>query len=192
MDSEVRKMDMQTTQEVGTIENNPIRLKPEVTQAMCKALDMHLAALISIFHQYYKHHWLAKGPQFRELHLFFKDKYEQVQIDFDRVAERITMLGGVPTSSMTGQEQKSFIVSENEGDHPVRDFLSKDLEDEGMLAERLRESCEQAVALKDFGTEYMLKKILFHCEERAHELDHFLAGDSLESGSKAPNVKVRH
>lgn len=183
---------METTQEVGTIAVNSIRLKEDVTQAVCKALDTHVSAMIALFHQYYKHHWLAKGPQFRDLHLFFEEKYRQVQEDFDRIAERITVLGGVPTSSMRGQEQQSFIVSEEEGDHPIRQMVDKDLQDEGLLAERLRDSIQLCAEGRDFGTEYMLREVLVHCETRAHLLDHYLAGDSLESGSKKPDVSVRH
>lgn len=172
---------MDVTQPVGTVGMNPLRLNHKAAEEMVKALDMHLSALVALFHQYYKHHWLVKGPQFRELHIFFEEMYEELQKHFDQVAERITMLGGVPSSSMFRQEAQSFIESEEEGDHPVREMVRKDLEDEGLLAEKLRESIQQAIRLKDFGTEYLLKKILYRCEVRAHELDHFMANDSLES-----------
>jgi starvation-inducible DNA-binding protein len=162
------------------VERNPIRLREEACVEVCKSLDMHLSALIQLFHQYYKHHWLVKGPQFRTLHLYFEDKYKEVQEHFDKVAERITMLGGVPTSGVAAQENQSFISEETEGDHPVREMVRKDLDDEGLLAEKLRESIERVMDAKDYGTEYLLKKILYHCENRAHELDHFLENDSLE------------
>jgi starvation-inducible DNA-binding protein len=164
----------------GSIEKNPIRLGKEIAEQMCRALDMHLSAMIALFHQYYKHHWLVKGPQFRELHLFFEKNYREVQEHFDAVAERITMLGGIPTSSVVGQETQSFISEEEEGDHPVRQMTRKDLEDEALLAEKLRETIRQAMNGGDYGTEYLLKKILYHCECRAHELDHYLENDSLE------------
>lgn len=171
---------METMQAVGTVEANPIHLKKEISEEMVRALDTHLSAMIALFHQYYKHHWLVKGPQFRELHLFFEKNYRDVQEDFDALAERITMLGGIPTSTMQNQEMRSFIESEEEGDHPIRDMIRKDLQDEGMLSEKLRESIARSMELKDFGTEYLLKKTLFSCENRAHELDHFLANDTLE------------
>lgn len=172
---------MEMTQSVGTVEANPIRLNKEVSEEMVRALDTHLSAMIALFHQYYKHHWLAKGPQFRELHLFFEKNYQQVQSNFDKVAERITMLGGVPTSTMGQQESQSFIDAEEEGDHPIRQMVRKDLEDEGLLAEKLRESIQKSMDAKDYGTEYLLKALLYDCENRAHELDHFLANDSLEA-----------
>ena len=170
---------METTQAVGTIEHNPIGLDQSVTGQIVKALDADLSALIAQFHQYYKHHWLVKGPQFRELHLFFQDQYEQVQKHFDAIAERITMLGGVPTSSMEKEVQQSFIASEEEGDHPIREMVMKDLKDEALIATSLRKSIDLCIRHKDWGTEYLLKKVLYHCENRAHELDHFLANDSL-------------
>lgn len=172
---------MDMTQAVGTVEANPIRLGKETSEEMVKALDMHLSAMVELFHQYYKHHWLVKGPQFRELHLFFEKNYREVQEDFDKVAERITMLGGIPSTSMQRQDSQSFISPEDEGDHPIRQMVRKDMEDEGMLAEKLRESIQHAIDLKDFGTEHLLKKVLYAVENRAHELDHFLANDTLES-----------
>lgn len=168
--------------------SNPIRLDKAITQEMCKALDMHLSALIALFHQYYKHHWLVKGPQFRDLHHFFEDKYKEVQEHFDKVAERITMLGGIPTSTMVGQESQSFIQEEAEGDHPVRVMLRKDMEDEGLLAEKLRESIYRSNERRDYGTEYLLKEILYYCENRAHELEHFLENDSLEPSAASQNA----
>lgn len=185
-------MEMEMTQAVGTIESNPIGLGREVSEEMTKALDMHLSAMISLFHQYYKHHWLVKGPQFRELHHFFEEKYREVQEHFDAVAERITMLGGIPSSTMQRQESQSFIEAEEEGDHPIREMVRKDLEDEGLLATKLRESIVRATDMRDFGTEYLLKKILFHCENRAHELDHFLENDSLEPSRVEPVKNASH
>lgn len=171
---------METTQTLGAIEANPIRLTKQVSQEMVKSLDMHLSAMISLFHQYYKHHWLVKGPQFRELHLFFERNYRNIQEEFDKVAERITILGGVPTSTMQLQNQQSFIDPEEEGDHPIREMIRKDLDDEGLLVEKLRETIDKAIHSRDYGTEQMLKQILYECENRAHELDNFLANDSLE------------
>jgi starvation-inducible DNA-binding protein len=165
---------------VAPISKSPIGLSQEIAEQMSSSLDMHLSALIALFHQYYKHHWLVKGPQFRELHLYFERNYKEVQEHFDEIAERITMLGGIPSSSMVRQESQSFITEEEEGEHPVRQMLRKDMEDEGLLAEKLRETIVAAWEGQDFGTEYLLKKILYHCENRAHELDHFLENDSLE------------
>ena len=171
---------MDMSRAVGAIEGNPIRLPKAVTEEMCQALDMHLSAMVELFHQYYKHHWLVKGPQFRELHLFFEVNYQEVQKHFDKVAERITMLGGVPSTSMMRQDSQSFISAEEEGDHPIRQMISKDLQDEGLLAEKLRETIGRAMRMQDYGTEYLLKKCLYKCECRAHQLDHFIASDSLE------------
>ncbi len=173
-------MESNASHTTNKVERNPIRLNEEACGEVCKYLDMHLSALIQLFHQYYKHHWLVKGPQFRQLHLFFEDKYKEVQEHFDKVAERITMLGGVPTSGLAAQESQSFISEEAEGDHPIRQMVRKDMDDEGLLAEKLRESIGRIIEQKDYGTEYLLKKILYHCENRAHELDHFLENDSLE------------
>ena len=62
----------------STLEDNPIGLSKDVTAKLVPELDKHLASFFVLFHQYQKHHWLVEGPQFRDLHLFLGEAYEEV------------------------------------------------------------------------------------------------------------------
>src|SRR4030095_11848550 len=86
-----------------TLEQNPIGLSRDVTERLVPDLDTHLASLFVLFHQYQKHHWLVEGPQFRDLHLSLAEAYEEVHKQADTIAERITALGGIPTSNPVEQ-----------------------------------------------------------------------------------------
>ncbi len=161
------------------IEENPICLAIESAEKITPLLDRHLASLFVLFHQYQKHHWLVEGPQFRDLHHFLEDGYNEVHKQLDAVAERITAIGGVPTSRPSLQEELAYIEHEPEGIFRIRDMLERDRQACGQIAAELRDTIRVCTAEGDFGTETMLKGMLLQVEDRAHHIDHFLGEDSL-------------
>lgn len=164
---------------IDDIEDNPVGLSKETAREIAPHLDRHLAALFVLFHQYQKHHWLVEGPQFRDLHHMLEASYNEVHEQLDAVAERMTAIGGVPTSSPSAQESLAYIEHEPEGVFRVAEMLSRDREAEKTMAKALRETIPVCTAEGDFATETLLKGILLKVEDRAHHLDHFLGDDSL-------------
>lgn len=164
------------------IEDNPIGLDQEVAETLIPKLDEIQCTLWTLYHQYQKHHWLVEGPQFHDLHLVLEEYYEEVHKYVDRVAERITALGGIPTSAPDAQAELSHVEHEPEGTYRIRQMLQHDLDAERTLAEYLRATIAEADDLGDPGTARTLKKVLTKVEERAHHLDHYLGEDSLEQG----------
>jgi DNA-binding ferritin-like protein len=173
---------MKAWKEARSLDGNPIGLERTATTKMIKELDAHLASLMVMYHQYLKHHWLVEGPQFRDLHLFLKEHYEEVEAAADLVAERITALGGIPTCDPVEQAKIAYVTHEPEGTFRIRPSLELDRAHEGEVAQRFRTSIKLGQKLGDFGTEHLLKEILIKVEDRAHHLDHFLGQDSLEIG----------
>ena len=166
----------------GTIEENPVGLDDETVEQLVPKLDTIQCTLWVLYHQYQKHHWLVEGPQFRDLHLFFEESYEEVHTYLDRVAERMTALGGIPTSEPANIADRSLVTHEPEGTYRIRPMLEHDLAAERTLAQALRDTIRLARDLGDPGTERTVKKVLTKVEDRAHHLDHFLGEDSLEQG----------
>lgn len=165
-----------------TLEDNPIGLSKAVTAKIVADLDRHLASLFVLFHQYQKHHWLVEGPQFRDLHLFLGEAYAQVHKQADQVAERMTALGGIPTSNPVAQAKIAYVIHEPEGTFRIRPMLELDKAHEGEIAKHLRKTYQLAGKLGDFGTAHLIEEILLDTEDRAHHLEHFLGADSLEMG----------
>ena len=161
------------------IEENPIKLPRSAASEIIPHLDRHLSSFFVLFHQYQKHHWLVEGPQFRDIHHLLEESYNEVHKQLDAIAERITAIGGVPTSSPTAQAELAYIEHEPEGIFRIRDMLDRDRNAEGMIAVSLRETIKLCTSHEDFGTETLLKGILLRVEDRAHHLDHFLGEDSL-------------
>lgn len=166
-------------QEIDELERNAIGLPSFTAKQVSGMLDTLVSSLATQYHQYLKHHWVVEGPEHRDLHIFFEESYAEAQEHFDALAERMTTLGAVPTSTMRGQAAKSMLEAESEGVFPIRDMLRSDLENEQALISYIGEGIAKASELKDFGTETLLKRILMEREERAHDIDHYLGHDSL-------------
>lgn len=167
----------------GEYEGNPVGLSAEACQAIGPELDRHLAAFSILYHQYHKHHWLVQGPQFRDLHLFLEEHYEEIHRHFDMIAERLTALGFVPTCSPSEQEKIAYIRHEPEGLFRVRDMLEVDLLAEAAVCQRLRQTIDLCIQHGDHGTKRLLEKVLLAAEDRAHHIEHFLEHDTLEVGN---------
>lgn len=167
------------------IEENPVGLDEEATEQLIPKLDEIQCTLWTLYHQYNKHHWLVEGPQFRDLHHFFQENYEEVHEYIDAIAERITALGGIPTSSPAQQSELSHVEHEPEGTYRLRAMLEHDLEGERILSVLVRETIGLALEFNDHGTKRELEKVLTTAEDRAHHVDHFLGEDSLELGLTA-------
>lgn len=175
----------------GQYEGNPVGLPREACEAIGPELDRHLAAYAVLYHQYHKHHWLVKGPQFRDLHLFFEEHYEQVHKHYDMIAERLTAIGFVPTCGPAAQEKLSYIRHEPEGYFPVRRMLEVDILAEGTVCSRLRKTISLCNEHGDHGTRQLLEAVLVAAEDRAHHLEHFLEDDSLEIGNIVDRSSLR-
>ena len=165
-----------------TIEENPVGLDDDTVEQLIPKLD---AIQCTLWTLYQKHHWLVEGPQFRDLHHFFEESYEEVHTYLDRVAERMTALGGIPTSQPANIADRSIVDHEPEGTYRIRQMMEHDLAAERTLAKALRDTIQLARDLGDPGTERTVKKVLTKVEDRAHHLDHFLGDDSLEHGRTA-------
>jgi len=166
--------------EPNTIEKNPVGLSNSQVKETIRELDRLVSSFFVQFHQYQKHHWVVEGPQFRDLHLYLESAYNAVHVEVDAIAERMTVLGGVPTSNPVSMANLAIIEHEPEGVFDTRTMLQNDLENEQKLAGFIRNLVPATTDKEDFATQTLLKKTLMSVEERAHNLDHYLASFSLE------------
>ena len=160
-------------------EDNPIGLNQEDAISIARDLSRHQASMFVLFHQYQKHHWLVEGPQFRDLHLYLEDSYNAVHKELDAIAERITVLGAIPSASPKALTVASYVEHEPEGYFPIRQMLDHDMKMERAICKMLRHTISRAQDAGDFGTATLLKQVLMSAEDRAHHLDHYLAEDGL-------------
>lgn len=171
--------------EKTTSTRNPIEMPSIASVEIVDSLDELLSSFSIQFHNYLKHHWLVEGPLHRDLHQFFDDAYNSTLQQLDAIAERITVLGGTPSSSPRTYAAKSFIEIEGDQEMPLRKMVENDLRNEQTLISRLRESIRLASKLGDYGTETLLKQTLAKREDQAHELDHYLVHEKIDPAGQA-------
>ncbi len=163
-------------------DGNPVGLSEEVCAEMAEHLDRHLASYWLQYAQYHKHHWLVEGPQFRDLHHFLEENYNEVHEHLDDIAERITLLGHTPTTRLEDYVKLAYIEQETEDVYRIRDGLTNDMHNERSIANELRQTIKRAFELGDYGTKTMLEVLLNRAEDRAHHCEHFLGEDDLSVG----------
>ncbi|MDX5422591.1 MAG: DNA starvation/stationary phase protection protein [Hymenobacteraceae bacterium] len=173
---------MKKLREKATYDGNPVGLTKDTATKIAKELDRHLSSFITLYNQYHKHHWVVEGPQFRDLHLFFEDHYNQIHEQYDAIAERLTVMGYCPTCHPAKQLELSYLQHEEEGVYRIREMLQKDMEDEKTIAVELRKSIKVALEQEDFATKSLLEAILLKTEDRCHHIEHFLGEDGLSIG----------
>jgi starvation-inducible DNA-binding protein len=166
-------------QDIGVVRDNPFGLPRKAASEVVAALNTDLAAMITLYLQYHKHHWIVEGAQFLELHLLLEEHYTQLHTQLDQVAERIVALGGLPVSAPAELQEHSYVEHETPGMIDLREMLDHDLEAEGLLAQHMREHIRLASDQGDFGTESLLKTILEATEKRAAFLEKHLMHESL-------------
>ena len=173
---------MKPLRKKSTYEGNPVGLSKKACSEISADLDRHLSSYVVMYMQYHKYHWLVEGPQFRDLHLFLQENYEEVNLDMDAIAERITLLGHTPSSRLDTYQKKSYLDQESEDVMYIRDSLEFAMKNEGKICKQMRKTIKLCLQHDDFGTKSMVEGMLFKAEDRAHHLEHFLGDDSLVVG----------
>ena len=169
----------EVVQQAGTVEPNSVRLDAEKAERVVEALNADLAATAVLYHQLRKHHWTVEGPQYRELHRFLGEAAEDAEESADVLAERVQALGGVPVNGPAALERHSPVPFEGEDVYDVRTSLANDLEAYGDIIESVSSHIELVESLGDHATGELLREQLVELEAYAHEIDAFLANDSL-------------
>ena len=166
-------------QKAGTVEENALRIDQKKAEQIVDALNTDLADAYVLYHQLHKHHWNVEGAEFRDIHVFLQEVYEDVEDAADEIAERLQALGGVPHANMTTLAENATVEPEDEDVYDIRTSLANDLEMMGEMIEHTRQHIELAENLGDYATGHMLREQLETLEEHTHHIEHYLEDDTL-------------
>jgi starvation-inducible DNA-binding protein len=165
-------------QEFGTVYPVPIGLGENVRSASTTALNQLLADTMALRDLYKKHHWQVSGPTFYPLHLLFDKHYdEQVEV-MDKIAERITSLGGVPLAAPHDVAEATSIARPPKGRESVPAQLVRLLDAHEQILIESRNAAKQAGENGDDGTNDLIVSDLI----RANEMHVFFLCEHLADG----------
>jgi starvation-inducible DNA-binding protein len=167
-------------QKYGEIEENPIGLPQKYCKTIVNQLNEDIASSYILFLQLRKQHAIIKGPDWKHIHDTLGEYATYIGKQAEELSERLTVLGGLPISDPSRFKDLAYVDFEGSDLLELRRMLENDLQAVQKSIEALRNRIKNASENYDYGTEHMLKGIIFEYEEMADRLEHYLAMESLE------------
>ncbi|GGN11143.1 DNA starvation/stationary phase protection protein DpsA [Halarchaeum nitratireducens] len=166
-------------QEWDTVVDNELRLNREAAARVVEALNADLSGLYILFNQLRKHYWTLEGREVRPVVEFLEDAADRLSEATDEIAIRVHALGGVPVNGPMGIRQHAPMTIEGADVYALRPSLEHDLEAYATLVAQLRDHVALAHELGDETTVEILRGHLRTIETDAHDVEKFLADDTL-------------
>ncbi len=157
---------------------NRVALPEDVKEKVCAIMNVKLAASLDTYTQAKYAHWNVKGMNFYQLHLVFDATAKVIFKHIDKIAERITQLGGVANGTVRMSAANSPIAAYNvealSGPQHVEALANA----VGSYCKELREASDKIDDLKDEPTSDFFKQLVVEAEEELYFLEsHLEAGD---------------
>ena len=96
-------------------------------QAVAEALNKLLADEVILYFKTRNYHWNVEGSTFNELHLFYENQFNQLDVIMDEVAERIRILGHYAEARLTDYLKLTSLLEteySNSKEKQIADLLS--------------------------------------------------------------------
>jgi starvation-inducible DNA-binding protein len=120
-------------------------------EKLFKLLSDAQASLFVLFHKTWAYHWNVVGEDFPQLHILFKDQYDVMFEEIDRISEHMRYLNAKPLSSLERIVEVSKVKTGQSGINCHK--MAKDLmESHQELCKLLLEISEEADNQKSRGT----------------------------------------
>ena len=91
-----------------------IGISAKQRQQIADGLSHLLTDDFSLYLKTHNFHWNVKGPMFQTLHLMFQEKYNELWLALDAIAERIRALG-FPAPGTSAEYAKLSSIAETKG-----------------------------------------------------------------------------
>src|SRR5436190_24323992 len=146
--------------------HTPTSLGSDATRDISGALNALVAAFSALYLKTKNLHWHVSGPHFRDYHLLLDEQADQLYATTDPIAERVRKLGGNTLRSI-GHIARSQRVLDNDADYVTPlDMLAELRDDNGRLADRMREAHGVCDEHGDVATASLLEVWIDEAERR--------------------------
>ena len=138
-----------------------------ITPHLEKSLNRLLASEAVLYFKTKKAHWLASGPNFKEVHEMLDAQATFILASIDEFAERVTMLGGLPSGGLSEFLSSSMMKDFESSERKISRFLPALLSDHATLILAMRDAIELATSENDPGTADLLTRLVQEHEKAA-------------------------
>jgi starvation-inducible DNA-binding protein len=144
-----------------------IGLTSQERQAVARLLNILLSDEYLLYTKTLNYHWNIYGPDFKALHVFLQEQYEEMLEIVDEIAERVRSIGHVSFGTMT-EFLKHARLKEYPGDAPESaQMIKRLLDDHESIIRSLRNDLDETARLNDMGTNNFLTEIMERHEKMA-------------------------
>ncbi len=133
---------------------------PEKTRhEIISILNSDLAGSSDLYSQTKQAHWNVKGENFFQLHELFDDLADEVEDAIDKIAERVTALGGYAMGTVRMAAETSYIPEYDCHSSKGTDHVKMLAERYAVYAKRVREMIDTTAELGDISTSDLYTEI---------------------------------
>ncbi len=156
-----------------------IGLDDQNREGAIEILNILLADEYVLYTKTRNYHWNVRGRHFNDLHKFFQQHYEQLEIIIDEVAERARTIGGHAVGTLIEFTQKTRLKETAKECPEAWDMVKNLLNDQETIIRNLRvdlKTCDEKY--NDMGTSDFLTGLMKQHEKMAWMLREFLKATS--------------
>ncbi len=158
--------------------HNRVALSDEQKKKTVTVMQERLAEALDMYSQAKFAHWNVKGVNFYQLHLVFDSVAETIFPQIDKIAERMTQLGGVANGTVRQSANASQIPEYDTTLTAGMDHVNALANALGCYCQALREASDKIDEIGDEPTSDFFKQLVVEAEEQLYFLEsHLEAGD---------------
>ena len=151
-------------------------LSPQETKAITEAVNPLIADVFALYVKTKNFHWHLYGSQFNDYHELFDEHAEAILESIDIMAERVRRVGGTTIRSISHIGQLQTIEDDNNNLVPAGEMIRILMEDNGHIANMIRDAIEVCDDNRDSPTSNLLQDILDKTERRKWFLYEIMQG----------------
>ena len=144
----------------------PTDLDRNAAKEVAGAMNAILADVFTLYIKTKNFHWHLSGPHFRDYHLMFDEQADQLFAMTDAIAERVRKIGESTIRSISHISNLRRVLDNDAEYVEPEDMLAELMEDNKILAARLREAhnvCEEG---RDIATASLIEVWIDETERR--------------------------
>jgi starvation-inducible DNA-binding protein len=144
----------------------PTDLETSATKDIAGAMNAILADVFALYLKTKNFHWHMSGPHFRDYHLLLDEHGDQIFAMGDPIAERVRKLGGTTVRSVSHIARLQRVLDNDAEYVEPADMLAELLDDNKILATRLREAHGVCDGHNDVATASLIEVWIDETERR--------------------------